>query len=81
MAGMSHQDFFSFSMFAAQSASTRARTPETAKRGYQTICRYVLNFFNAHLKKDKSALDFITRSPQENSAAGNVAKFETRDAK
>jgi pimeloyl-ACP methyl ester carboxylesterase len=81
MAGMSHQDFSSFPMFAAQSASTQPRTPETAKRGYQTICRYVLNFFNAYLKKDKGGLEFIARSAQENGVAGNVAKFETRDAK
>ncbi|HEY0079574.1 MAG TPA: tetratricopeptide repeat protein [Pyrinomonadaceae bacterium] len=80
MAGMFHQDFSSFPMFASQSAVTQTRTPETAKRGYQAMCRYILNFFNAHLKKDKRGLELIALSPQENGFVENISKFEVRAA-
>lgn len=76
LTGMLHQDFSSFPMFSTQPAATRTRTPETGKRGYRTICRYILNFFNAYLKGDKRGLEFITRSPRENGAAESIARFE-----
>jgi len=78
-AGMLHQDFSSLSMFSTQSATTQTRTPATAKRGYQIVCRYILNFFNAHLKKDERGLEFITRSPKENGVAESIASFEIRN--
>ena len=78
-AGMLHQDFSSLPMFSTQSATTQTRTPATAKRGYQIVCRYILNFFNAHLKKDERGLEFITRSPKENGVAESIARFETRN--
>lgn len=78
LTGMLHQDFSSFPMFATQSAATQTRTPETAKRGYQILCRYVLNFFNAHLKRDARGLEFISRTPEEKGIVGNLAKFEIR---
>jgi len=77
--GMLHQDFSSLPMFPPQSAATPTRTHETAKRGHQTVCRYILNFFNAHLKRDGRALEFISRSPQGNGAVENIAKFEMRN--
>jgi tetratricopeptide (TPR) repeat protein len=79
LAGMLHQDFSSFPMFSPQSATTPTRTVETAKRGYQTICRYILNFFNAYLKRDKRFLEFITGNPRENGVAESIAKFEIRN--
>jgi len=78
--GMLHQDFSSLPMFSPQSAATPTRTAETAKRGYQTVCRYILNFFNAYLKKDERGLEFITRSPGENGVAESIARFEIRNA-
>jgi tetratricopeptide (TPR) repeat protein len=80
LAGMIHQDFSSLPMFSTQSAATQTRTPETAKRGYQTVCRYILNFFNAYLKKDERGLEFISHSPAENGVAQSIAKFEIRNA-
>ncbi|MDQ3818164.1 MAG: tetratricopeptide repeat protein [Acidobacteriota bacterium] len=80
LAGMLHQDFSSFPMFAAHAAATPTRNPETAKRGYQTVCRYVLNFLDAYLKRDGRALQFITRDPKQSNAADSIAKFETLGA-
>jgi hypothetical protein len=79
LTGMLHQDFSSLSMFSTQSFPTQTRTAETAKREYQTVCRYILNFFNAHLKKDERGLEFITRSPGENGVAESIARFEIRN--
>ena len=79
LAGMLHQDFSSSPMFSTNSPATQTRTLETAKRGYQTLCHYVLNFFNAHLKRDGHALEFITRSPGENGVAKSIASFEIRN--
>ena len=78
--GMLHQDFSSLPMFSTQSPAQQTRTAETAKRGYQTVCRYILNFFNAYLKKDERGLEFITRSPGENGVAESIAKSEVRKA-
>ena len=77
--GMLHQDFSSFPMFAPQSSTTPTRTPETARRGYQMVCRYILNFLNAYLKKDERGLEFISRSPKGDGVGVNIAKFEIRD--
>jgi len=77
MTGMFHQDFSSFPMFAPQSITASTRTPETAKRGYQTICRYILNFLNAFLKKDKSGFEFINDSSRKDES---IAKFEVLPA-
>lgn len=76
--GMLHQDFSSFPMFASQPAATSARTPKTAKQGYQTVCRYTLNFFDAYLKGYESGLEFIRRSPRENGAVESISRFEIR---
>jgi tetratricopeptide (TPR) repeat protein len=79
-AGMFHQDFSSYPMYAAQSAVAQSRTPETAKRGYQTVCRYVLNFFDAQLKRDGRGAEFVARGPRENGVAANIAKAEVINA-
>ncbi|HEX8473006.1 MAG TPA: tetratricopeptide repeat protein [Pyrinomonadaceae bacterium] len=79
LTGMLHQDFSSFPMFGPQSTMTPTRTPETAKRGYQTVCHYTLNFFNAYLKGDGRALEFISRVSQGSGAVENIAKFEIRN--
>ena len=80
LTGMLHQDFSSLPMFATQSAATPTRTLETARRGYQTVCRHILNFFNAYLKRDARALEFINRSPRGDGAVENIAKFEIHNA-
>jgi dienelactone hydrolase len=80
LTGMLHQDFSSLPMFSSQSATTPMRTAETAKRGYQTVCRYILNFFNACLKRDQRGLEFISHSPGENGDAESIARFEMRNA-
>ncbi|HEX8651578.1 MAG TPA: tetratricopeptide repeat protein [Pyrinomonadaceae bacterium] len=77
--GMLHQDFSSLPMFSTQSAAPQTRTAATAKRGYQTVCLYILNFFNAYLKKDERGLEFITRHPRENGVAESIAGFEIRN--
>ena len=77
--GMLHQDFSSSSMIpTARAAVIQNRTTETARRGYQATCRYILNFFNAYLKKDARAVEFITRRPEENGVAESVVIFEIR---
>jgi len=33
---------------------------------YETCCRYVQNFLNAHLNKDEASLEFISHTPADN---------------
>lgn len=70
MKGMSHRDFSSFPLLAPPEDATAE-----ARRGYETLCRYVLNFFDAQLKGDARGLEFISRAAPE-----AVAAFEVREA-
>jgi len=46
--------------------------------GYGTVCRYVLQFFNAHLNKSKEGLAFLRNSPEANGIPEDVVSKEFR---
>lgn len=49
--------------------------PGISRPNYEIACRYVLNFFNAHLKKDEAGLGFINNSPTDNGIDPNLLSF------
>lgn len=77
--GIFHGDFTSFPMIALRfPTGIEGRTPETASRGYQVVCRYVLNFLNAYLKGDERSLKFLNNRPEENGVPSGVLKLVFR---
>ncbi len=48
--------------------------------GYGAVCRYVRNFFDAYLKKEKSAHTFLEKSPAQNDISKKIVSIERRSA-
>jgi dienelactone hydrolase len=59
-------DFTHYSMFTTLASDSISSLTVPKRRGYEIICRYVLNFFKARLNSDEKALVFINNSPQDN---------------
>jgi hypothetical protein len=79
--GLVHVDFTSWSRISALfNTGVRFRPPEVAGRGYLIECRYILNFLDAYLKGNQSALKFIRSAPTEHGVTAAIAKLEIRDA-
>ena len=79
LAGIFHSDFTSFPMIAMRfPTNIEDRTPEAASRGYQVVCRYVLNFLDAAVKKDERGLRFINNKPEDNGVPAGLVKFALR---
>ncbi len=47
---------------------------------YDSVCRYAVNFLNAHLKDDATARKFLGRSPEENGFEKGALGFVSRKA-
>lgn len=56
-------DFTHYSMFPIPVPDSIGSLPDLKRQGYEIICRYVLNFFNAQLNSNEKALEFINSSP------------------
>lgn len=80
LAGLTHRDFSSLAVLAPPPADSGTQTVETARRGHLLTCRRVLDFFDAHLKRDARALALVSRAPEDAGDAAAVAAFEVRRA-
>ena len=78
--GMRHEDFTSYGMIS--NAVLRADDPAQRSRkiGYEVACRYVLNFFNAYLRKDRQSLAFLRSRPEKNGVPPDFLTVETKEA-
>lgn len=57
--GMQPADFSQYGLISAMAPDTTGVSHETGKRGYETVCRYVLHFFRAQLNGDEASLQFF----------------------
>jgi pimeloyl-ACP methyl ester carboxylesterase len=74
-----HGDFTSFPMIALRfPTDIQNRTPETASRGYELVCRYALNFLNAYLKQNAASFKFISDRPEANGIPTSIVRYEFR---
>jgi len=64
--GLSRTDFTHYTMFSIIPQDSASIPADQKKQGYEIICRYVKNFFDAQLNDKKEALSFINNSPQDN---------------
>lgn len=53
---------------------------EVSNPGHEAICRYVMNFFKAHLNDDKGSLQFLSNQPVDNGIAPDLVEFSFQDA-
>ncbi len=59
------QDFSDYGLLAPDPSDSMATAPELQSRAYQTVCRFVRDFFKAHLNGDEQALAFLKESPPD----------------
>jgi dienelactone hydrolase len=80
--GMTPGDFSSFAMITPLipiPPSPEQNQPPTDKRaGYETICRYTVEFLDAKVKHDPQAEAFLKQQPEQNSLPQGLAIVETR---
>jgi len=50
--------------------------PESKKGGYETICRFAVNFFKAYLKDDRESLRYLQKSPVAHGPQNDFLTFE-----
>jgi len=64
--GLSGTDFTHYTMFSIIPQDSASMPTDQKKQGYEIICRYIKNFFDAQLNDKKEALSFIDNLPQDN---------------
>jgi tetratricopeptide (TPR) repeat protein len=75
-----HQDFSQHGVAVTQVLKLRGKDQAAAEQAFELIYRYILHFFNAHVKKEAASLAFLNRRPEENGASAGFLTFETRAA-
>jgi hypothetical protein len=71
--GIHHWDFATEGMAASAVLGNRGANGPRLQQVFETTNRYVLQFFNAHVKKDVEALAFLRRDPQANGVPAGLA--------
>jgi len=58
-------------MLTSHPSMTEAQK-QAVTSGYPAVCRYVMNFFKAHLNGDNEAAEFVRANPEEHGFAGGL---------
>ncbi len=74
--------------FCSQFTLVAGMVPGTAKDtntgdvmlGYEAVCDYSLNFFDAHLKGREASLTYLRKSPEDNGFSAKIAAVTCRKA-
>lgn len=75
---MRHEDFSSAILRFQPASWFEEYTREEVEQAYAWTARYVLAFFNAHLKQDAAGKAFLLRRPVENGLAPHMARMHFR---
>lgn len=78
---MNHMDFSSWALRISDETAFDDHSREEAAQAYQWTARYVASFLDAHLKGDRTALDFINRKPEQNQAPRRMMSIVSHKAK
>ena len=71
--GIHHWDFATEGMAASTVLRNRGEQGDRLRLAFETTNRYVLAFFNSHVKKDANELEFLRRDPAANGAPAGLA--------
>jgi hypothetical protein len=75
-----HQDFSNYGNAATAVLGIRGKDEIAAKHAFETNWLYVLQFLNAHVKKDPASLSFLRRKPEENGVPPGFLTLEIKEA-
>jgi len=70
-------DFTHYSMFSVIASDSVKTLMEPKRRGYEIICRYVLNHFKAKLERDENSIEFLKNSPKDNGFEPELITFNS----
>jgi dienelactone hydrolase len=80
-----HADFSSYPMLTFHTEPSELdpyaltiRNQETAEAEHELVCRYVLAFLNAHLKRDERAMGFISKPPDSDEIPMGLVEYQYR---
>jgi hypothetical protein len=71
--GIHHWDFATEGMAASAVLGVRGPEGPRLQQAFETTNRYVLQFFNAYVKRDQEALAFLRRDPSANGVPSGLA--------
>ena len=71
--GIHHWDFATEGMAASAVLGARGQDGPRLQQAFETTNRYVLQFFNAYVKRDQEALAFLRRDPVANGVPAGLA--------
>jgi predicted dienelactone hydrolase len=78
---MTHVDFSSAALRFAPSRHFDDYSREEVETAYRWVSRYVLEFFNAHLKNERASLAFLNAAPVANGVPAHMAHMRHTAAK
>jgi hypothetical protein len=73
---LQNRDFSDYILLSSMVPGIKVENLADKKAGYQAICRYTAEFFNAYLKKDANSLKFFEKSPTENGIASGCMEIK-----
>ena len=73
--GIHHWDFATEGMAASTILGNRGANGPRLRQAFETTNRYLLAFFNAYVKQDRSELAFLRRDPAANGAPDGLASI------
>jgi sugar lactone lactonase YvrE/dienelactone hydrolase len=76
-----HQDFGTHGMAAAAILGKRPAALSAAREAQRANAEYIRRFFDAHVKRDESAVAWLARSPEANGFSRGAVTIEHRTAR
>ena len=73
---LQNRDFSSYELLSSMVPGIEVENLADKKAGYQAICQYTAEFFNAYLKKNENSIKFLGKSPVENGIASGCMEIK-----
>jgi dienelactone hydrolase len=77
---LTHSYFSSFGVLFANRDKRQDKSDDKIMASYNLLCQHTLQFFNATLKNEKKAIDYIENSPVENGISDSLISKQTKKA-
>jgi len=78
--GMEHENFSAYRMLLSTVLSAEESSQKTTKLKYQFLCRYILNFLDAYVQRNKKTLAYIEKEPESKPSARGFLTVERKRA-
>ncbi len=78
---MNHMDFSSWRLRVSDATEFEDHTREEAAQAYRWTAHYISRFLDSYLKRDKAALEFINRKPEQNLVPNRMMSLVSKKGK